>query len=464
MRMPRIVLAAAASGSGKTTVTCGILKALANRGIAVASFKCGPDYIDPLFHARMIGTRSGNLDLFFTNGKTARRLFRKTAAQVQISVIEGVMGYYDGLGMTVRASTYDMAKELDAPVVLIVDCRGMSLSIVPVIKGFLEYKENSHIRGVILNRISASLYERLKPVIEEELPVRVLGYLPYNREIALESRHLGLVTPDDAADTGEKLDRLAKLCEETVRMDDLIRLAEEASDMEDEEEEPYGLNGIQTQNGSRVRIAVSRDEAFCFWYEENLRLLSELGAEPVEFSPLRDPKLPEGAAGLWLCGGYPELHAKALSRNESMRSSIRQAVCSGMPCIAECGGFLYLQERLMGEDGNWYPMAGALKGDGYRAGRLTRFGYAEITANRRCLFGDKGTKLPIHEFHHWDSTENGDLFTAGKVSQNMRWECVRGGESLYAGFPHLYLYADPAAASAYVNRCRSYQNLHWIGE
>ena len=277
MRMPRIVLAAAASGSGKTTVTCGILKAPADRGITAASFKCGPDYIDPL----------------------------------------------------------------------IVDCRSMSLSIVPVIKGFLEYKENSHIRGVILNRISPSLYERMKPVIEEELSIRVLGYLPYNREIALESRHLGLVTPDDAADTGEKFDRLAKLCEETVRMDDLIRLAEEASDMEDEEEEPYGLNGMQTQSGRRVRIAVSKDEAFCFWYEENLRLLSELGAEPVEFSPLRDPGLPEGASGLWLCGG-----------------------------------FLYLQERLMREDGNWYPMAGALKGDGYRAGRLTRFGYAEITANR----------------------------------------------------------------------------------
>lgn len=227
MRMPRIVLAAAASGSGKTTVTCGILKAPADRGITAASFKCGPDYIDPL----------------------------------------------------------------------IVDCRSMSLSIVPVIKGFLEYKENSHIRGVILNRISPSLYERMKPVIEEELSIRVLGYLPYNREIALESRHLGLVTPDDAADTGEKFDRLAKLCEETVRMDDLIRLAEEASDMEDEEEEPYGLNGMQTQSGRRVRIAVSKDEAFCFWYEENLRLLSELGAEPVEFSPLRDPGLPEGGFG-----------------------------------------------------------------------------------------------------------------------------------------------------------------------
>ena len=198
MRLPRIMLAAPASGSGKTLVTCGILQALVNRGLRVASFKCGPDYIDPMFHSRVIGARSGNLDTFFTDGETTRYLFGRVASEADISVIEGVMGYFDGLGgVSEQASSSDVARTLDAPVVLVVNCRGMSLSALALIKGFVEYRKPGQIRGVILNQLPASLYPDLKERIEEELPVRVLGYVPKAEDLVLESRHLGLVLPGE---------------------------------------------------------------------------------------------------------------------------------------------------------------------------------------------------------------------------------------------------------------------------
>lgn len=459
MRIPRVVLAAASSGSGKTTITCGILKAIADRGMRTASFKCGPDYIDPMFHSKMIGTLSSNLDLFLSEEGMARYLFCRTAKEAQIAVVEGVMGYYDGLAVTAQASTYETARAIAAPVVLIVDCKGMSLTVAALIKGLAEYRADSNIKGVILNRLPASLYPSLKQTIEEDLPVKVLGYLPDKKEISLESRHLGLVTPDETRNLSEKLSALAALCEETISIDGLIALAQEAAELP-EEEKPSELVSVlesrRADSGKPVRIGVSRDEAFCFWYQDNLRLLRELGAEPVEFSPLHDERLPEGISGLWLCGGYPEVFAKELSGNGGMLREIREAVAGGIPCIAECGGFLYLLESLEGSDGITYPMAGALKGHGFKAGRLTRFGYAMITAQRMSIFGEAGTALPVHEFHHWDATENGDLFLAKKAGRDQTWRCAAGGSTLYAGFPHLYLYGNVHAADEFVSACRNF--------
>lgn len=461
MRIPRILLTAASSGSGKTTVTCGILKALVNRGLKAASFKCGPDYIDPMFHGQMIGTISSNLDLYFTGEKTARYLFRRTAKEARISVIEGVMGYYDGLAATQRASTYETARAVKAPAVLIADCRGMSLSVAAAVKGFVEYRKDSGIKGVILNRLPASLYPSLKTAIESELPVKVLGYLPNKKEISLESRHLGLVTPDEAEHLSEKLNMLAALCEETVSIDALLEMADGAEEFPDEgvpEEVAAVLSGAKAAagTGAPVRIAVSKDEAFCFWYRDNLKLLEEMGVRTVPFSPLNDRGLPENIDGLWLCGGYPELYAAGLSENTSMREEIRRAVLDGLPCVAECGGYLYLQESLESSEGTVYPMAGALKGHGFKAGRLTRFGYAEITAQRDSVLGERGAVLPVHEFHHWDSTESGDLFLAKKAGKDVEWNCAEGGNTLYAGFPHLYLYGNPEVALRFVEACRKY--------
>ena len=299
MRLPRIMLAAPASGSGKTLITCGILQALVNRGFRVASFKCGPDYIDPMFHSRVIGVKSGNLDTFFTDKATTRYLFGRSAAEAEISVAEGVMGYYDGLGgISEAASSSDVAAALNMPVVLVVNCRGMSISVVPLIKGFLEYQNPSRIKGVILNQMPKSLYADMKAQIERWLPVKVLGYVPKVDDLVLESRHLGLVLPGEIESLKEKLNRLAAVLEESIDLDAFLALAYEAPDFTYETPELPKLSGEK-----KVRIGVAEDDAFCFTYRDNFQMLKDMGAELVPFSPIKDEALPEGIDGLILSGG-----------------------------------------------------------------------------------------------------------------------------------------------------------------
>ena len=449
MRLPRIMLAAPSSGSGKTLVTCGILQALVNRGYRVASFKCGPDYIDPMFHSRVIGTRSGNLDTFFTDEAVTRYLFGQAASQAEISVIEGVMGYYDGLGgISEKASSADVAAAVLAPVVLVVNCRGMSMSVLPLIKGFLEYEQPGQIRGVILNQMPASLYPDLKARIEEKLSIQVLGYVPKADDLVLESRHLGLVLPGEIDRLKEKLNRLAGVLEETLDLDALLAMASAAPDLAFEEP---GLPVLS--EACRPRIGVARDEAFCFTYRDNLQMLEKMGAELVPFSPLSDPRLPEGLQGLILSGGYPELHAARLSENRSMRESVREAVKGGLPCIAECGGFLYLHRTLEGEDGKEYPMADVLDARAYRTEKLSRFGYITLTARKDQLILPEGSWIRGHEFHYWESESCGEAMQAQKPLRKRNWSCVHGTETLYAGFPHLFFYSNPEAAWNFLKKC-----------
>lgn len=466
MRIPRILFAAPSSGSGKTLITCGILQALVNRGLKVASFKCGPDYIDPMFHGRVIGTKSRNLDTFFTDGDTLRYLFGKNAAGCDAAVAEGVMGYYDGLGgVRTEGSTYDVARTLHMPVVLIVGCRGASLSVLPLIRGFLEYRADSRIRGVILNQISPMIYEQLRPLIEEELGVKVLGYVPKVPELTLESRHLGLVLPGEIKRLKEKLNALAETLEKTLQIDEILKMAAEAEELF--AERPESLPAVCAPDGNdrrnkdtaadRLCVAVAKDEAFCFTYEDNLELLKELGAEIVPFSPLTDRELPGGVCGLILSGGYPELHAKALSENTAMREAVREAVRSGLPCIAECGGFLYLHRELMGADGKYYPMAGVIDAGAFRTERLGRFGYVTLKAKRAQLFGGAGMEIRGHEFHYWDSGQCGDMFRAVKPAGKREWDCVCGNDRLYAGFPHLFFYSNPQAACEFLKKCKEYR-------
>ncbi|MCC8139665.1 MAG: cobyrinate a,c-diamide synthase [Lachnospiraceae bacterium] len=466
-KMPRILLAAPASGSGKTLITCGILQALVNRGLKVASFKCGPDYIDPMFHGRVIGTKSRNLDTFFTDEETTRYLFLKNTEDCEIAIAEGVMGYYDGLGgVRTQGSTYEVACVLDFPTVLIVPCRGASLSILATVKGFLEYRSDSHIRALILNQISPMIYAQLKPLLEEELGVRVLGYVPKLDDLNLESRHLGLVLPGEIEALKEKLNRLARKLEETLDLDALLKLAQESGELSaDRPEIPTIFKSEHAANvhpdfGSSenqdLRIAVAGDDAFCFTYLDNLELLQEMGAELVPFSPLKDDCLPEHVSGLILSGGYPELHARELSENAAMRSAIRDALKSGMPCIAECGGFLYLHRELEGDDGSFYPMAGYLDARAYRTDRLGRFGYINLCAREDGLLGAAGTMLRGHEFHYWESERCGDAFHAKKPVGKREWDCVVGSECLYAGFPHLFLWSNPEAAYSFLKKCEEY--------
>lgn len=459
MRLPRVMLAAPSSGSGKTLITCGLLQALVNRKINTASFKCGPDYIDPMFHKKVIGTPSRNLDTFFSGKEMTRYLFARQAGKAEISVMEGVMGYYDGVaGFTTEASSYDLADVTDTPVIFVINTRGMSLSVIPFLKGFLEYRENSHLKGVILNQTSASMYPELKARIEEELPIRVYGYVPKVTDCVIESRHLGLVTPGEIEGLKERLQKLSVILEKTLDIDGILELAASASELSGCEM-PESLAAILTREKGKmpVRIGVAKDEAFCFYYEDNLDLLWELGAEIVEFSPIHDRKLPESIQGMLIGGGYPELYAGELSENVEMLESIRSAVKAGMPTLAECGGFMYLHNSMEDMEGRSWTMVGVIDALVYRTEKLGRFGYIHLTANREQIFGSAGAKIRGHEFHYFDSTENGDAFHAEKPRRKRNWDCIITGEHLAAGFPHLYYYANPEFAANFVEACRRYQ-------
>ncbi|MCI8375410.1 MAG: cobyrinate a,c-diamide synthase [Lachnospiraceae bacterium] len=456
MKLPRIMIAAPSSGSGKTLITCGILKALVNRGLRTASFKCGPDYIDPMFHSRVIGTASGNLDTFFTEPAITRYLFGRTAREAEISVVEGVMGYFDGLaGISTRASSADLAKTLNMPVVLLVNCRGLSVSVLPLLQGFLEFEAPSCIRGVILNQVSPGMYPELKGLIEERLPLRVLGYVPRLTDLVLESRHLGLVLPGEVEELQRKLADLAGLLEKTLDLNAFLELAREAPDLK------YEAPKVPTL-GKRgaVTVGVAEDEAFCFTYRDNLQLLEEMGARLVAFSPLHDRELPRGIQGLILSGGYPELYGEALSKNAAMRDSVFRAVTGGMPCIAECGGFLYLHKSLEGADGKHYPMAGVVDAEAFRREKLTRFGYVTLEGLADQMLLGKGEEIRGHEFHYWDSESCGESMKAKKPLRKRSWTCVHGSETLYAGFPHLFFYSNPQAAWKFLKKCEVTPCLH----
>ena len=437
MKIPRILLAAGSSGSGKTLITCGLLEALVERGLKTASFKCGPDYIDPMFHSRVIGTKSRNLDTFFTGSEVTKYLLTRNARDCEIAVMEGVMGFYDGVaGTTTTASAYDLAKVTDTPVILIVNSRGMSVSLAAYVKGFLEYKKDSHIKGVIFNQMSPMLYPRMKKLLEEELDVAVLGYVPKVEDCVIESRHLGLVLPDEIPELKDRLHKLAGVLEETLDIDRILELAGEAPDLLDAK--PESVTDFRLSEP--VRIGVAEDEAFCFFYADNFRLLGEMGAEIVPFSPMEDKQLPDDLDGLLLYGGYPELNGKKLEQNTTMKDMIREKLKAGMPCMAECGGFMYLHEEMEGMDGNFYQMAGVIPGKVYRTPKLSRFGYVTLTQKKPALGMEDFGEIPAHEFHYFDSENCGGDFHAAKPESKRGWDCIHGTDTMLAGFPHLYYY------------------------
>lgn len=447
--MARILLTGVSSGSGKTTVTCGLLRCLQNRGLQVTSLKCGPDYIDPMFHSKVLGARSGNLDPFFVKPSMLRWILKMRSAEADITVLEGAMGYYDGVGFTSDHSSWSVACETETPAVLVVDCKGMGCSVAAVLTGFFHYRMPSQIQGVLFNRLSPALYPAAAAAASE-MGIRPLGYLPLLKDCSLESRHLGLVTASEIADLEEKINRLAVQMEQTIDIDGLLSLAESAPDLPDAT--PYPVQYLET----KVTIGVAADRAFSFTYDDNLLLLQNMGCTLVSFSPLTDSVLPVGLDGLLLSGGYPELYARQLSENETMRQSIRAAIARGMPCIAECGGFLYLHEFLEGADGIRYPMVGAVPGACKKGERLRRFGYVHLTARRDNLLCSQGTQLRGHEFHYWQSDGDGDLFHVEKASGTAVWDCGIGSENFYGGFPHFYFYGNPGMAERFAERCRHY--------
>lgn len=461
MKINRFMIAAPKSGSGKTMITCALLQLLKDSGKNVSSYKCGPDYIDPMFHKKVLGVPSKNLDTFFTDEKTTVQLFLDKRADGDFAILEGVMGLYDGLGgIYEQGSSYHLAKVTQTPIILVVDAKGMGKSVLALIAGFLQYDTQHLIKGVLLNRMSKGYYDIIKPLIEKELSVKVVGYFPEQKDIRLESRHLGLVMPDELDDIKEQLDELAGRLKKTIDLDMLLDIAAEAEEIT----KTTNTEQMQIQNqNNTVNIAVAMDEAFCFYYEDNLRLLEKCGAKLQYFSPLHDTKLPDNCDALLLGGGYPELYAKELSENLSMRNSIKTAFKTGLPTVAECGGFMYLHtyiHNICEEDADAqnyvFGMTGALDSECHFKGKLVRFGYIELE-EKHSNFLPTDEKIRAHEFHYYDSTDNGADCIATKPATGRRYDCVISHDNYWLGFPHLYYPSNPHFAESLVRKAYEYR-------
>jgi len=453
-KIPRIMISALSSGSGKTTVMCGILKALKNRNVNVSACKCGPDYIDPMFHKNVLGIESRNLDGFFCDENLLKLLFYNHTLNSDITVVEGVMGYYDGVSAdSCFNSSYDIARVLKIPVIIVISGKGMALTAAAVIKGIVDFKNDSNIKGVILNNVSKNVYMTLKGVIERSTGVEVIGYLPYNKEYYFDSRHLGLVSPEDLNNISEKMGKLGKIAEECIDIEKIISISK-------------GVCCINVRNDfhnypvqSSVKIGVAFDRAFCFYYRENIELLERLGCEIIYFSPIDDSKLPTEISGVIFGGGYPELYLKELNKNNNMRLSIKKSLENGMPCLAECGGFMYLHKSIRDKENNSYDMVGVIDAETFFGGKLIRFGYIDLTLNEDCFLLKKGEKIKAHEFHYWDSTDNGNLFFAKKPTSDMGWKCMKIYKNIICGFPHIFYYSNVRFAERFVKRCREWKIL-----
>ena len=485
MKINRFMIAAPKSGSGKTMITCALLQLLKDNGKNVLSYKCGPDYIDPMFHKKVLGVPSKNLDTFFTDEKTTVQLFLDERADGDFAVLEGVMGLYDGLGgIYEQGSSYHLAKVTQTPIILVVDAKGMGKSVLALIAGFLQYDTHHLIKGVLLNRMSKGYYDIIKPLIEKELSVKVVGYFPEQKDIGLSSRHLGLVMPDELSDIKKLLNETADRLKKTIDMDLFIDIAEAADEIGDsgsaDKDKSQTLKNaepmrLQDQNNT-VNIAVAMDEAFCFYYEDNLRMLEKCGAKLQYFSPIHDTRLPKDCDAMLLGGGYPELYAKELSKNVSMLNAIKKAFRAGMPTVAECGGFMYLhtyirnicddtdeqnkvdvQNKADIQNGmNKSKLVGALDGGCHFKGKLVRFGYIELV-EKHSNFLPPNEKIKAHEFHYYDSTDNGADCIATKPATGRSYDCVISHDNYWLGFPHLYYPSNPHFAESLVRKAYEYR-------
>lgn len=466
MNFDRVMIAAPKSGSGKTTITCALLQVLKEWGKKVVSYKCGPDYIDPMFHEKIIEVPSKNLDTFFTGEEKTKELFLKDKDKEDFVVLEGVMGLYDGLGgIREEGSSYHLAKVTKTPIILVVDAKGMGRSVISLIAGFLAYDKEHLIQGVILNRMSKSYYEILKPLLEEELQISILGYFPEHKNLHMASRHLGLVMPDEIACIQEQLQYAAEAFRKTVSVEEILQMAKKAEEfceegVQDSIQSPKRCEKIKKQlSDDKPVIAVARDEAFCFYYADNLLMLKEKGAELKFFSPLHDSKVPTDCHALLIGGGYPEQFARQLSVNQDMIDSIQKAAQRGMPMVAECGGFMYLHETLIDKEGVCYKMAAVVPAVCSYTDKLVRFGYIELQ-EKQSSFGSflpKGERIRGHEFHYYDSTNNGDSCLAKKPVTGKEYSCIIEGENYWFGFPHLYYPSNPAFVKKFVEKARKYK-------
>lgn len=451
MRLPRLLVAAAASGSGKTSLVAGLLEALRRRRVDVAPFKAGPDFLDTAIHSAVLGVQSRNLDARLMGAAGTAACLRRAGRGRDVALIEGAMGYYDGE----PNSSADLARLIDAPSALVLDARASAESAAAVALGFIRYRRNSRIAGFIANRIAGERHFKLvRDAVEARTGLPVFGYLPEDPGLALPSRHLGLIAPDGNPGFADAVRRLGDAVSASVDLDAILAAAQAAPELPDlGAPSPRGLAAAPRAAGPVV-IAVAKDEAFGFYYEDNFDALRSLGAELAFYSPLRDAAIPASASGLYLGGGYPELHLDRIERNSSMRDSIRAAAARGMPIYAECGGYLYLLEGIEDVDGKIRRCVGLAPGLARAGKRLAALGYRDGRVMGRSAIGGAGARLRGHVFHYYRVEGGGPgsavvLSRLGRGGESEPPEGFRSG-SLYASFLHIHFSANRAAARSFV--------------
>lgn len=413
--MKSLIISSNCSGGGKTTITLGLMKALKNKGYDIQGFKVGPDYIDTAFHSEITGKSSRNLDVHLMGEKGVKASFSR--GNGDFAIIEGVMGLYDGKGMDTYGSTYHISKVLeDAPIILIITPKAQSLTLCAEINGLKDFR-NANIQGIILNSIGESYYRLLKELIETHCNIKVLGYVPKDETISLESRHLGLIQSVEVDNLNNKIERCAELIEKHVDLDEVIKMCKLIKKFEDTYHFP----------NRGIKIAVAYDEAFRFYYKENLELLEEFG-EITYFSPINDEKLPEDIEFIYLGGGYPEVYKEALSNNKSMLRSIKEALEKGVRCYGECGGLMYLTEEIEGVN-----MVGFFNGKSFMTNKLNRFGYATLELDN--------LQINCHEFHKSDvelQEHTSYKVKKGTIYGDKEWDCGYVKKNTLAGYPHVH--------------------------
>lgn len=458
--MRSIIISSNCSGGGKTTFTLGLMKVLKSRNFHVQGYKVGPDYIDTAFHKTVTGIASRNLDTFLMGEEGVKKSFQKGSGN--IGIIEGVMGLYDGIGASEKGSTYHVSKLLgNMPIVLVLSPKGQSASICAEISGFKNYKD-ANIVGVVLNSVSEKYYNLLKYAIEKNCNIKVFGYIPKTPEIALSSRHLGLVQSMEILNLEEKLDICANLMEKCVDIDGIINATQEYKistdgDLNDsfkEDNKQKSFESLKEESKNRnFKIGVALDKAFSFYYKDNLEALENLG-EVVYFSPINDKELPQNLDFLYIGGGYPEVFKKELENNYSMRKSIKDALDGGLRCYAECGGLMYLTESIDGSE-----MVGFFNGDSTMTNKLQNFGYCKVKIDNKCFdnrsIEDNEFEINAHEFHKSKvDLDEDNVYDVEKTLYNgevLKWKCGYFKNNTLGGYAHINFLGNEELLKALVN-------------
>ncbi len=458
--MKKLLIAGTSSGVGKTTLTLGIMKAFKNKGLKVQPYKVGPDYIDTAYHTHITGSASRNLDAYMLQDDMLKYLFNKAKEDADVAVVEGVMGLYDGYGIDINccSSSY-ISKLLKLPVLLVIDAKAMAASSAAMVLGYKMLDPDINLKGVIANNVkTASHFKLVKEAIEKYTGVEVLGYFPPNPDFALPSRHLGLVPSQEMEEIEQKLENLGEEINKYIDIERLLELCES-------EEVTTDFKPTLPKAKGKV-LALAYDKAFNFYYEDNLELLEEAGLHIKKFSPLKDKKLPE-CDYIYIGGGFPEVFAKELEGNISMRLALREAHQTGIPIYAECGGLMYLGESLKTLEDKQFEMVGIFKGQSVMTKGLKRFGYCEGEAIVETILGDLGTKLKGHEFHHSEfQTDEKETYSMTKKRDGQvvaKWSGGYSKGNTLATYLHIHFYSNMRAISHFL-RCDHHSKTHGRNE